>query len=471
MGDNNSSRSDPCESGLLEVWTEENPLDCLQQFRRGLVEDRRQEYMLLLRLHLEDLTQEVVAAVVKVSQVCYTKGIQWKTLDVWLPADNNQNRFLHLILSEAQRLRQFKEVDLKGLCSRAALTNEIAKELRAMMFSEQGIERLKLTSMRLLPGVLTALSEGLRANRVVELGLYAIPFMEREVMVDGEINEYNGEGRDGEIAYFIEGLRQNTSLKDLSLRGNNLLDETLSRVILALVGHPILQELYLNQNEGLDQTTGALCSLFGSDSCMVSELSFGAQSSPLRKINVGPLAQAIGRYAGCLQILDLSNNRLDNHDLVTLLDAASICRTLVTLDLSGNNIGNLNLLDEIMQTHNPAYISRLTRLSLHRNPLGDDDKEALAKLVKDHPELQSFGFDEDEKSLLITPAIQYMLDLNRSERVLMTNPSTTLSVGATVLERANNRFKYETDSDLRTASVIYGLLRQWPAFVARSPNE
>jgi hypothetical protein len=212
MGDNNSSRSDPCESGLLEVWTEENPLDCLQQFRRGLVEDRRQEYMLLLRLHLEDLTQEVVAAVVKVFQVCYTKGIQWKTLDVWLPADNNQNRFLHLILSEARRLRQFKEVDLKGLCSRAALTNEIAKELRAMMSSEQGIERLKLTSMRLLPGVLTALSEGLRANRVVELGLYAIPFMEREVMVDGEINEYNGEGQDGEIAYFIEGLRQNTSL-------------------------------------------------------------------------------------------------------------------------------------------------------------------------------------------------------------------------------------------------------------------
>jgi hypothetical protein len=322
--------------------------------------------------------------------------------------------------------------------------------------------------MPLLPGVLTNLSEGLRANRVLELGLNRIPFMEREVMVDGEINKQNGEGQDGEIAYFIEGLQQNKSLKDLLLCGNNLLDETLSRVILALVGNPMLQKL--NRNEGLDQTIGALFSLFGSDSCMVSELSFVAQSSRLQKINVGPLAQGIGRYPEWLKFLDLSDNRLDNHDLVTLLDAASICRALVTLDVSVNNIGNLNLVDGIMQTDNPAH-SRLTRLSLHRNPLGDDDREALAKLVEDHPELQDFGFDRDEESLLITLSIRYMMDLNRSGRVSMTNPSTRLSVGVTVLERANIMFEYETDSDLRTASVLYGLLCQWPALLARSPTE
>jgi hypothetical protein len=94
--------------------------------------------------------------------------------------------------------------------------------------------------------------------------------------------------------------------------------------------------------------------------------------------------------------------------------------------------------------------------------------------------LQDFGFAEDveeseeESLLIITPTIQYMLDLNRSGRVLMTNPSTPLSVGATVLERANILFKCETDSDVRTerqASVIYGLLLQGPAFAARSPNE
>jgi hypothetical protein len=77
------------------------------------------------------------------------------------------------------------------------------------------------------------------------------------------------------------------------------------------------------------------------------------------------------------------------------------------------------------------------------------------------------------------------MDLNRSGRVLLTNPSNTprvlftnpntpLSLWATVLERANSLFENMTeDSDVRTerqASVIYGLL-QGPAFRARSPNE
>lgn len=124
---------------------------------------------------------------------------------------------------------------------------------------------------------------------------------------------------------------------------------------------------------------------------------------------------------------------------------------------------------------------------MKRNPLGEDDRVAPAKLVKDHPELQAFGFDDDkELSLLITPAIRYMMDLKRMQRasivdksasntprVLFTNPNTLLSVWATVLERANSLFKNETDSDVHTerqANVIYGLL-QGPAFRARSPNE
>jgi hypothetical protein len=177
MGDNNSSSTDPCESGRLVLRTVHNPLDRLQQFLRGLTEGRRQKDMDCLDLRLEDYTQEIAAGVVKVFQVCFSKGIQWNTLHVYY-AVHNQNRFLHLILSEARRLRQFKEVDLFGdsLWSQAALTNETAMELRAMMSSEQGIERLNLNRMRLLPGVLATLSEGLRANRVVELGLHAIPF-------------------------------------------------------------------------------------------------------------------------------------------------------------------------------------------------------------------------------------------------------------------------------------------------------
>jgi hypothetical protein len=395
MGDNDRSRFDPCESGHLSLWQVNYPLDRLQQFQRGLTEGRRTEDMLGLKLCLEDYTQEIAEAVVEVFQVCVTKGIQWKKLTVWRLSVNNQNRFLHFILSEARRLRQVKEVVLLGSQSvifgdpaaPALLTNETAMELRAMMSSEQGLERLELSVLRLLPGVLSTLSQGLLANRVGTLEFINIQIMERDVGVDRKImieNEQHDALRDGEIAYFIEVLRKNESMQHLSLCGHGLVDK---------------------------------------------------------------------------------------HDLVTLLDAASRCRTLATLDVSHNDIGNLNLLDGVMQTHNS---SRLRKLDLGGNPLGVDDRAALAKLVEVHPELQDFGFDGDEESLLITPAIQYMLDLNRSGRVLMTNPSTPLSVWATVLERANRGlFEGETNSDIRTerqASVIFGLL-QGPAFAARSPNE
>jgi hypothetical protein len=118
-------------------------------------------------------------------------------------------------------------------------------ELHAMMSSEQGLERLRLCNMWLLPGVLSTLAQGLRANRVGALEFLDIHIMKRDVMVNGEIvidNEQNSEGRDDEISFFIEELRQNKSLKELVLQhGSILSDGTLSNLILALVGHPMLK--------------------------------------------------------------------------------------------------------------------------------------------------------------------------------------------------------------------------------------
>jgi hypothetical protein len=426
-----------------------------------------------LALYLTEYTQEIAAGVVDIFKFCSSKGIKWQRLIVHL-AVPDENRFLHLILSEARNLQQFKEVVLRSTRNQAALTNETAIELHALMSSEQGLERLRLRTMWLLPGVLSTLSQGLRANRIRVLEFDQVRIMDREVIADDEImidDEQDSE-RGGEVARFIEELRLNKSLEELALYGSILSDETRSNIILALVGHPMFQRLSLNGNEGSDQSTRAICSLLNSGSCMLSELtfvglSFGSRPSSLRKINVGPLAEAIVRY-GCLQYLDLSHNRLDIRDFATLLDAASRCRTLVTLDVRHNNIGNLNVLDGIMQTHTP---SRLRRLGLEGNPLGDDDRAALAKLVEDHPELHDFGFHSPNEPLLPSD-IQYMLDLNRSGRVLLRKPSTPLSVWAKVLERANSLFDSDADRDTRSerrASVIYVLL-QGPAFTARSPN-
>jgi hypothetical protein len=166
----------------LGLITEDNPLDCLQRFLRGLREGRRQKDMDSLALYLTDYTQEIIAGVVDVFQCCVSKRIKWKQLIVCLPGAN-QNRFLHLILSEAQNLQQFKEVDLTCPWNRAvALTNETAMELHAMISSEQGLERLRLCNMQLLPGVLSTLAQGLRANQVGALEFLGIQIMEKDVM-------------------------------------------------------------------------------------------------------------------------------------------------------------------------------------------------------------------------------------------------------------------------------------------------
>jgi hypothetical protein len=159
--------------------------------------------------------------------------------------------------------------------------------------------------------------------------------------VDGKIvidNEQNSEERDGEIAYFIEELRQNKSLKELAiLHGSNLSDGTLSNLILHVLvgGHPMLEKLRLYRSDGLDQSnqsTRSIRSLLYSGSCMLSELTFRAHTRFPLKINVGALAEAIVRYGG-IQYLDLSHSSLDIRDFSTLLDAASRCRMLVTLDV------------------------------------------------------------------------------------------------------------------------------------------
>jgi hypothetical protein len=161
MGDNGRNSFDPCESGHLVLFTEDNTLDC---FLRGLREGRRKKDMDYLILCFTEYTQEIAAGVVDMFQCCLSKRIQWKTLSINI---TDQNRFLHLILSEARKLQQFKEVRLSNNSIpgvRAALTNETAIELRAMMSSGQGLERLRLSNMQLLPGVLSTLSQGLRAN-------------------------------------------------------------------------------------------------------------------------------------------------------------------------------------------------------------------------------------------------------------------------------------------------------------------
>ncbi len=208
-----------------------------------------------------------------------------------------------------------------------------------MMSSEQGLKLLVLMNMRLPPGVLFTLSQGLRTNQIGCLYLcnvvipdffhnVVIPDMFRLVVPDDESmidNEQNSERRDDETVYFIEELRQNKSLKELCLHGSIPSAGILSNLILALVGHPKLERLVLYRNDEFDQSTRALCSLLNLGRSMLSKLTFvglGSRSSPPRKINIGPLAEAIVRY-GCLQYLDLSNNWLDILDLATLLDADS----------------------------------------------------------------------------------------------------------------------------------------------------
>jgi hypothetical protein len=145
-------------------------------------------------------TPEIAAGDVDLFLLCFSKGIKWKKLIVNL-AIANQNRFLHLILSEARSLHQFKEVRAYSTPDGASaeMTHATAVELRYMMSSEQGLEWLSMVDMRVLFGVLSTLPQGLRANRIGGLWLVNLDILDRVriVMADDEImidNEQNSEG-------------------------------------------------------------------------------------------------------------------------------------------------------------------------------------------------------------------------------------------------------------------------------------
>jgi hypothetical protein len=91
--------------------------------------------------------------------------------------------------------------------------------------------------------------------------------MDREGMADDEItidDEQDSEGG-GEVAGFIEELRQNQSLKELALHGSSFSDQTLPDLILALVGHPKLEKLELYRSKGVrsDHASSLFTTQFG----------------------------------------------------------------------------------------------------------------------------------------------------------------------------------------------------------------
>jgi hypothetical protein len=156
----------------------------------------------------------------------------------------------------------------------------------------------------------------------------------------------------------------------------------------------------------------------------------------------------------------LIGNDLSNDDLAALFRLLPKCPRLTTIDVSGNLISNLTLLAMNEDS------SRLRKLILHGNPIlkdaSDDDRHTLLRLLGAHPELGNLGYAwNPETTSLHTPEIGHLLDLNRSGRVLLTNPNIPLSVWARVFERTTILFK---DDASRQASVIYRFLKEGPVF-------
>jgi hypothetical protein len=113
MGDNNQFGE------MLSLHDAEDPLGSLQQFLSGVREGRSQTadsdgFFSQLHLLLDEYTEEIAAGLVQLFDLCFSKGIKWKTLTLDLPAVANQNEFLHRILSQARRFEQFRKVKVAG---------------------------------------------------------------------------------------------------------------------------------------------------------------------------------------------------------------------------------------------------------------------------------------------------------------------------------------------------------------------
>jgi hypothetical protein len=427
----------------------ETILSHLRNIQQALRQGKIEKDMNTLGLwYFLELSPEIASAIMDMFQQCSSKGVKWGILII---RGSIPNHYLCSLLSEAQSLGIFHDVLVFPLESKAYLGEDLAVVFRDFMQARPRLDRLFIHDVLVTSRIASILFHGLKSNATIlklDLTMARLQFEDRMQVWQDAVPE------------FAEALLHNRSLVELNLSWCQLADNGLSIIIQSLHDHPTLIKLPLDCNFGGDASLRALGDLLSSPTCTLSylEVSHQFDLDSSGSLSIAILVQEIEQN-NSLEHLRLHSNRLSDDDLALLFSLLPKCPRLTTIDVAYNRISNLTL---------PAgneESSRLRTLILGGNPIlkdaSDDDRNTLLQLLGAHPELGYLDIFWNSKSSLYTPEIGYLLDLNRSGRVLLTNTNIALSVWARVFERTTILFK---DDPSRQASVIYRFLNEWPVF-------
>jgi hypothetical protein len=455
------------ESRDLTLGTDNDEmLSVLLKFTRALRQGEIEKDMNALHLYcLEFTTPEISSAIVEMFQQCSSKGVKWDILII--QEYSNPNPYLCSLLSEAQKLGMFQDIDywdargyeqsMDENFGYASESEDYFGEDLAVVFRDfmqarnRSLYSLAIRDVSVTNRVASILFHGLKSNATIlklELDNVQLQFEDHMQVVQDAVPE------------FAEALQHNHSLVELNLLGCQLTDNGLSIIIQSLHDHPTLRKLSLEQSHGRDASLRALGGFLSSPTCALSYLNLSGQTilDSSASLNIAILVQEIEQN-NSLERLYLDSNRLSNDDLAVLFGLLPKFPRLPTIDLSSNRISNLTMLAMNDES------SRLRTLILDDNPIfqdaNDDDRHTMLQLLGAHPELGYLGDGWGSETALYTPEIGHLLDLNRSGRVLLTNANIPLSVWARVFERTNILFK---DDPSRQASSIYHFLKEGPVF-------
>ena len=224
--------------------------------------------------------------------------------------------------------------------------------------------------------------------------------------------------------------------------------------------HP-LKKLILTLNSCHDKGIQAFHQwLIMHDDCQLEYLDLSHQKDEHRKMTMlEPLAEAL-KTNRTLQILKLSRNRLDAHDIESLLQALRVNPMLRELDLRYNMIGNQGI-RRIAQTL--CDYQGLQMLSLSSNEaIGNDDLDQTLLLLVDSLK-RNRGIEFLDLGPTVTPIssnreIQFYISLNwAGRRLLSSEKPVPLGLWPIVLERSRKR---NTDNVNFEPDILYSLLRE-----------
>lgn len=201
-----------------------------------------------------------------------------------------------------------------------------------------------------------------------------------------DMSEFAADFSPAEAASVLaDGLRENVTLLEVDLSCCYLPDEPLATLVSALVGHPTLQVLNLSRNYARREAMEAVGSCIGNEYSKIISLDINEQFSddgpydgPLE---ITPISNAVQNNVSS-ESMKLSLDRIDDKQLMHLVDCLQGNETLQELDLQYNMISDEGL--EYM-TNRLDGIKSLSILLLGGNDIGDKGHHQLEALQEKEP--------------------------------------------------------------------------------------